>query len=338
MKLLRQKSLGAFLGTKLCLHYNKKIFCLYGHLTANIMNFDLKHLQKYRDEDSEEEYFACAFCDIADETYLVLGGERRMLKVVNLNLGKFYTVLKGHGGPVIDILHRPVRPHVIFSASSDTTIRMWDLGQLRTLAIFGGLAGHEDMVLSIDMSQDGKYLVSSGTDNSIKVWRIPNFGRKDIEHTQNIKTRNNYSEDYEFYFTEIPVKVNFPLYNSQVLHKTYINCVKYYGEIIVSKNISKRLAIIKFTGQYNIYKNSINSDVIILKEYKFKEKLIQRFTISGNKMVTCDESGNLFLIDLSKCADPVFGPKIGFVRDAALINDLIFVVSSKKELFCYSVN
>ncbi|ELA45914.1 hypothetical protein VCUG_02594 [Vavraia culicis subsp. floridensis] len=338
MEFVTKRVLGSTFVSKICLHRHKKIFCVYGRRNAYIMNYVLEQLQKFLDEDVREEFLCCTFCDSKNKTFLILGGERGILKVIDLNLGSFYIALKGHGGPIIDMLHNEIRPNVVFSASSDTTIRMWDIHRVCTLAIFGGLAGHEDVVLSIDMSADGNYLVSSGTDNSIKVWSIPNITDKfTAKDTSSVLGKYHFVNS-EFSRADIPIKINYPIFNSQVLHKAYINCVKFFGNVIISKNISKRLAIVKFKGNYEIYKNSVDSDVIILKEYKFKEKLIHKFTIFGSKLVIFDEKGNCHIINLSSYEEPIQTVHVDNVKDASLINDLLFVVSNNNEVLCYSIN
>ncbi|ELQ75551.1 Transcriptional repressor EED/ESC/FIE, required for transcriptional silencing, WD repeat superfamily [Trachipleistophora hominis] len=338
MEFVKRTVLSSTFVSKICLHRRKKIFCVYGRRNAYIMNHDLEQLQKYLDEDDKEEFLSCTFYDLKDKTLLVLAGERGILKIIDLCTGSFYMALKGHGGPIIDMLHKEVRPNIVFSASSDTTIRMWDLQRACTLVIFGGLAGHEDVVLSIDISVDGNYLVSSGTDNSIKVWSIPNITSEVVIKDRAFTPGKYHFGNSEFNYTDIPVKTNFPIFNSQVLHKAYINCVKFFGNVIISKNISKRLSIVKFKGTYEIYKNSVDSDVIILKEYKFKEKLIHRFTIFGTTLVVFDEKGNCYTINLSLCNEPVLAAQIDNVKDASLINNLLFIVSNNNEVHCYTIN
>lgn len=227
---------------------------------------------------------------------------------------------------------------IIFSTSSDTTIRMWNIETMTTIAIFGGLAGHEDMVLSIDISVDGDYIVSSGTDNSIKIWKIPDKNCKYKDRNMEFPLENYYIMNNKYNSKYIPIMINFPVFASQVLHKAYITCVRFFGNTVISKNIGNRLTIIKFIGEYQIYKNSIDSDAIILKEYKFSSKLIHKFTIYGSKLIVFDELGNCFMIDLLSYSEPVFEMQVINVKDAALVNNSLFVVCNNNTIFCYTIN
>jgi len=57
----------------------------------------------------------------------------------------------------------------IVSASTDKTIKIWDLisGQERRT-----LQGHTKDVCAVDITADGKYIVSASWDKTIKVWDL----------------------------------------------------------------------------------------------------------------------------------------------------------------------
>lgn len=72
--------------------------------------------------------------------------------------------LPGHGFDVYGLATHPIHPHILFSASRDQSIRMWDLHQGRVLAVFAGDGGHKDAVLTVDVQEAGWAVVSGGMD------------------------------------------------------------------------------------------------------------------------------------------------------------------------------
>ena len=55
------------------------------------------------------------------------------------------------------------------SASSDSTLKVWDMKTGRTLRT---LKGHADGVLDVALTSDGKRAVSASLDNTVKVWNL----------------------------------------------------------------------------------------------------------------------------------------------------------------------
>ncbi len=59
----------------------------------------------------------------------------------------------------------------IASANFDGhTVSLWDAETGKELYRF---AGHTDWVYAVAISADGRFLVSGGSDKSVRVWRVP---------------------------------------------------------------------------------------------------------------------------------------------------------------------
>ncbi len=84
-------------------------------------------------------------------------------------------VFSGHGGAVTSVDYSPDFTYGI-SASTDTTIRIWNLqtGELERV-----LEGHSGTVNSITYSPDGKYILSASDDTTARLW---NAGTGKVEH------------------------------------------------------------------------------------------------------------------------------------------------------------
>lgn len=63
-------------------------------------------------------------------------------------------------------------PHIIYSGSDDATLKVWDrraMGDRREMAAF---VGHIEGLTYIDSKGDGRYILSNGKDQSMKLWDI----------------------------------------------------------------------------------------------------------------------------------------------------------------------
>jgi len=54
----------------------------------------------------------------------------------------------------------------------DLSIRLWNIKTNILVAIFSGVEGHRDEVLSLDVNFSSTMLVSSSIDHSLKVWKL----------------------------------------------------------------------------------------------------------------------------------------------------------------------
>jgi len=75
---------------------------------------------------------------------------------------------EGHKKYVNDIAITPDDKYFI-SASSDDTLKIWDINSGACLRTF---VGHKDSIYAIAITLDGKYVVSGSDDNTLKLWDI----------------------------------------------------------------------------------------------------------------------------------------------------------------------
>ena len=79
----------------------------------------------------------------------------------------------GHIGPVFDVAFDPTSSFVA-TAGADGTVRIWNLGLLRQVAV---LKGHEDKVYSVTFSPDGSYILTASRDKTARLWN-PSTGEE----------------------------------------------------------------------------------------------------------------------------------------------------------------
>jgi U3 small nucleolar RNA-associated protein 13 len=119
-------------------------------------------------------------------TYLASGSADGVVKVWDILRGYVTHVFKGHGGVVSALafnyprdpssLGRETKMQLI-SASVDTKIRIFDLSAAATRTAGGlkpeaVLEGHDSVPRALDVSLDGKWLISGGRDSVVLIWDL----------------------------------------------------------------------------------------------------------------------------------------------------------------------
>ncbi|OCB85639.1 WD40 repeat-like protein [Sanghuangporus baumii] len=117
---------------------------------------------------------------------LASGSADGVVKVWDIRRGYVTHIFKGHGGVVSALLFRYVRDtstvvntqpelHLI-SASVDTCVRIFDLspessrsGNAKPIAV---LEGHVSVPRALDVTSDGKWLISGGRDSVVLLWNL----------------------------------------------------------------------------------------------------------------------------------------------------------------------
>lgn len=87
--------------------------------------------------------------------------------------------LRGHSASITRLVHSPSK-HLLYSASLDSSIRVWALPTAAhtTYAPYdstrarGELIGHTDAVWDLALARDESTLISCGAEGSVKVWDV----------------------------------------------------------------------------------------------------------------------------------------------------------------------
>lgn len=115
-------------------------------------------------------------------TYLASGSADGVVKVWDIRNGYITHVFKGHGGVVsalafnfpqdLSSVKREQKMHLI-TASVDTRIRIFDLSEISSSGKPEAvLEGHFSVPRGLDVSPNGKWLLSGGRDSVVLVWDI----------------------------------------------------------------------------------------------------------------------------------------------------------------------
>lgn len=71
--------------------------------------------------------------------------------------------------PVRTLVYSPTEPRLLFTASDDAHVNMYD-AEGKTLV--GAMSGHASWVLSVDASPDGSALATGSSDRTVRLWDL----------------------------------------------------------------------------------------------------------------------------------------------------------------------
>lgn len=248
-----------------CDLFYRNIFAAVGYNQVEVYEClksgEIELLQVYKDPSPEESFYVCTWSSDPKTSapLLVFAGCSGIIRMVDCVQEGLVHNFTGHGNSVNDLKVSPHDPELLLSASKDESVRLWNLSTKVCTLIFAGCNGHRYEVLSVDFHPWDKHkFISCGMDRSVRIWSMER-ARGTVEK----------SKDWKCHPSTFPTRViEQPVFFTTRVHSNYVDCVRWLGDIILSKSVENRIVMWRPDSRENANKKD---GVDLLQEFEVQD-------------------------------------------------------------------
>ena len=112
---------------------------------------------------------------------IVAGTSDQSVYVYDLEAQRSILRIPGHTDDVNAVCFGDkMSPHILYSGSDDTTLKVWDRRSLASMRPAGMFLGHTEGLTYIDSKGDGRYVISNAKDQTCKLWDLRKMINTDV--------------------------------------------------------------------------------------------------------------------------------------------------------------
>jgi WD repeat-containing protein 23 len=208
--------------------------------------------------DGYDHFGICSVRFSQDGREVVAGTSRHSLEVYDLTTRtKVNSVSNAHSDDVnvVCFANRDVS-NVIYTASDDSTIKVWDRRTLSSSkAPEGVLIGHREGITYLNSKGDGLQLISNCKDQTLKLWDIRRM--KNYENYRQFRRTHRYQTGFDYRWQP------YPLANYHKRLAEDCSLLTFRGHEVLQTLIRCYYSPLHSTGQRFIYTGSSDGRVVI---------------------------------------------------------------------------
>ncbi|XP_028066629.1 LEC14B protein isoform X3 [Camellia sinensis] len=187
-----------------------------------------------------------------DGRELVAGSSDDLIYVYDLESNKLSLQILAHTSDVNTVCFADESSHLIYSGSDDNLCKVWDRRCFKAKGKPAGvLVGHVEGITFLDSRGDGRYFISNGKDQTIKLWDI----RKMSANATGKPGFGHYEWDYR--------RMDYPSQARGLKHPNDQSLATYKGHSVLRTLIRCYFSPTYSTGQKYIYTGSHDSCIYI---------------------------------------------------------------------------
>lgn len=120
----------------------------------------------------------------------------------DVELRKISLKLMGHQDDINAVCFAdPLSTNILFSGSDDSVVKVWDRRSMAGGRAAGVLPGHMEGITFVASKGDGRYVISNGKDQVLKLWDIRKMmDRSDFEKLP----RKDYASGFDYRWMVLP--------------------------------------------------------------------------------------------------------------------------------------
>ncbi|KAF8006034.1 hypothetical protein BT93_K0352 [Corymbia citriodora subsp. variegata] len=148
-----------------------------------IATLSIPRPEQPKPSDKGNKKFVLSVAWSPDGRRLACGSMDGTISIFDVARAKFLHHLEGHFMPVRSLVFSPLEPRLLFSASDDAHVHIYDS---EGKSLVGSMSGHASWVLSVDVSPDGAAIATGSSDRTVRLW--------DLNMRAAVQTMSNHSD------------------------------------------------------------------------------------------------------------------------------------------------